>query len=352
MDWEEACRILGIEPTASEQEIREQYLYKVQLLHPDWNLSKPLAVRKKAEQELKQVTEAYNVLKDSTNKPISVSPKLEISVIKIRFKEVELGQRKSTSFEVRSVGGSYTKIWIDDSPAPWLKVTDIKSLTDELLPLEVTIEATGIGEPDKHYACSLAIRLENEKTKAKDEAFVRVELWMNAEPGTLEIELKKTMRFRFVEPGTKVSRSFILSNSGRGALRGHLFTTRPWLSVSPESVSIASSEKASYSITMTTNAMHRGFNDKAFINIITNGGNDRIPVKLSVARISLKTLLNLILGSLLIAPVPVVLTLFHFPDKFWIEPLFWVTITVYLVLFSAFIRRLRSAKYQLRKRTG
>jgi hypothetical protein len=350
MEWEEACRVLGVPPTASEQQIHQQYLYKVQLLHPDWNLSKPLTVRERAEEELKQVTAAYNILKDSANKPISTAPKLEISLRNIRFKGVELGQRKTTSFEIRSVGGTYSKIWIDDSPAPWLKVTDIKSLTSELLPLEVTLEAAGIGEPSKNYACSLAIRLENEQTKTKDEAFVRVELWMNAEPGELEIGLKKPIKFRFVEPGTKSIGSFDLLNSGHGRLQGHLSSTRPWLSISKNSVSIAPSGRDSYFITVNTDGIRRGFADKAFINIITNGGNNRIPVKLSVARFSLRTFLNVVLGGLLIAPAPVVITLFHFPDNFWIEPLFWVATSAYLALFSSFVRRLRSGKKQRRRR--
>jgi hypothetical protein len=352
MDWDEACRILGIAPTASKQEIHQQYLYKVQLLHPDWNQNKPVVVRERAEQELKQVSEAYNILKDPTNKPISTSPKLEISLRQIRFKDVELGQRKSTSFEVRSAGGAYSKIWIDDSPAPWLKVTDIKSLTSELLPLEVTIEATGIGEPDNHYACSLAIRLENEQTKTKDEAFVRTELWMNAQPGKLEVQLKKPINFRFIGPDIESVDSFDITNLGRGKLQGHLFTTRPWLSISPGSISMAPLARDSYFVTVTTNGMRRGFRDKAFINIITNGGNDRIPVKLSVARLSLNVLLNLVLGMLLIAPVPVAFTLSHFPDNFWTEPLFWVAASVYLGLFSVLIRRLRSGKKGLRKGTN
>ena len=185
MYWEEACHIIGLPPTASKREIHEQYLYKVQILHPDGNSNKPLAVRKRAEEELKLINGAYNVLKDSINNPFSTPPKLEISLRKIRFKETEVGQRKSASFEVKSWGGPYSKIWIDDSPSPWLRITNIRSLTSELLPLEVTIEATGIGEPGKHHACNLRVRLENNQTETKHEAIIRVELWMQAEHGIL-----------------------------------------------------------------------------------------------------------------------------------------------------------------------
>lgn len=134
MNREEACTILGIGSAASDKEILEQYRYKVQLLHPDWNSNKPATVREKAEQELMQVNEAYNVLRELKNRSPNCLPKLKLSLKRVHFKEVALGQKKSTSFEIKSVGGAYTKIWIDDSPAPWLRVSDLRSLTGEVLP--------------------------------------------------------------------------------------------------------------------------------------------------------------------------------------------------------------------------
>ncbi len=344
MTWEEACRILGVESSASEQEIREQYRYKVQLLHPDWNLSKPTGVRARAEDELKQVTAAYNVLKESTNNPFINSPKLDITLTKIRFKDVGIGQKKSMLFEVKNIGGAYSKIWIDDSPAPWLRVTDIKSLTNEMLPLEVTIEVTGTGEPDKHYACSLGVRLENEQTKAKDESIVRVELWTKPEPGNLKVKVKKEIKFKSVEPGKLIIKSFELSNIGRGTLQGHLFTTRPWLAVSPDSVSIPPSINSTYIVTLASKNLRRGFSDRALINIITNGGNARIPVRLSVARFSLKQLykaLHYFVLCCLLAFVPVSIIKFDLPQKYWQTSLFWVAVTVYLVIIIGTVHRLR-----------
>jgi hypothetical protein len=339
MDWEEACRILGVTPTASEREIRQQYLYRVQILHPDWNLNKPVAIRKRAEEELKQVNEAYNVLKGSTKNPFLTSPKLDISLRKIRFKGVSLGQKKSSSFEVKNVGGTYSKFWIDDSPAPWLRVTDIRSLTSELLPLEVTIEATGVGEPNKHYTCSLGVRLENEQTKAKDEAVVRFELWMKAEPGILEVEAKKIIKYRLVEPGTLGLKDFALGNVGHGLLEGHLSTTKPWLSVSPDSVAIAPSTKTTYSAMLETSVLPRGFADKAFINIITNGGNDRISVELSMAPFHLRKLgraLLYFISGCLLAPTPIIIASIFRPPNYWSEPFFWLAMGIYLTLAGEF----------------
>jgi len=45
MNWEEACQILGVPITATKDEIRAQYIYKAQLLHPDKTIGLPENVR-------------------------------------------------------------------------------------------------------------------------------------------------------------------------------------------------------------------------------------------------------------------------------------------------------------------
>lgn len=181
MTWDEACRVLGVDSSASPEEIHDQWIYKCQLLHPDANQNKAENVRRKAEDELKQVNQAHDFLKNPANNPHRNLPKLHVSPTHIRFRDVKLGQVKSTTLRVSSIGGPYTKVWIDDSPAPWLRVTDVKSITNEQLPLEITIEATGLGEPSKKDLCSLLIKLENEKTSSKDQVAVKVELWLQDE---------------------------------------------------------------------------------------------------------------------------------------------------------------------------
>lgn len=337
MNWEEACRILGIMPTATEQEINKQYRYKVQLLHPDWNLNKPLTVRERAEEELKQVNEAYKVLKDSINNPLRSSPKLDISSGSILFQELDFGQKQAAMFEIRSVGGAYSKIWIDDSPAPWLRVTDVKSLTGELLPLAVTIEATGSGEAGKRYFCKLVVRLENEQTKAKDEAVVEVELSMKAEPGVLKVGAKNVSKIMAGERGQQKLFSFELSNIGRGWLKGHLFTTRPWLSVSSNVVNIAPSAKTEYMVTLATGALKSGFSDKVFVNIITDGGYDRVPVEISAASFSMKNMyrsLIYIASGCAIVLAPVVILPVHLSPNIWSGPLLWVASSIYLIYLT------------------
>lgn len=173
MNWEEACQVLGVSVTSTASEIRAQYLYKAQLLHPDKTINLPENIRQKAEEELKRVNAAYSVLSDPRNNLQGKPPKLSVYPKQIRFKDLGPGQKKTTIIEIKSVGGEYTKFWMDDSPATWLKVIEAKSTTNDPLPLEVTIEATGCG---KGAECSLPIRLENDKTKTKDETTLKIEL--------------------------------------------------------------------------------------------------------------------------------------------------------------------------------
>jgi len=200
MDWGEACNILGVTKTASLEEIRQQYHYKAQLLHPDKTIGKPESIRKKAEEEFKLVSQVYQFLTNPLNNPFTNPPRLKISPKHIRFKDVSLEQKKTTSFQIDSIGGDYTNIWIGKEPSPWLSVKSVKSTTTEKLPMEVTIECTGIGKRGDRYSCKLPVRLENKKTKLKDEAVVDIELWARVETSTLkEIQIPHTDAFKIRE---------------------------------------------------------------------------------------------------------------------------------------------------------
>jgi hypothetical protein len=176
MNWDEACRVLGVPTTATPDEIRTQYLYKAQLLHPDKTANYPEKVRQKAEEELKLINAANAVLKDRKNNTMAMPPKLKVSPRHIRFTDVQTGQQKTTSIKIESVGGAYTKFWMADSPAAWLKVVEVKSTTNDPLPLEAIIEATGSETTGKDCECILSIRLENETTKTKDEVSVKIQI--------------------------------------------------------------------------------------------------------------------------------------------------------------------------------
>ena len=194
MDWEEACRILGVKPTASLDEIKHRYRLKAYTLHPDKTAQLPEPLRKEAAEELKLVNQAYPFLTNPLNNPFTNPPRLRVSPKHIRFKDVEMGQKKTTGFQIDSIGGAYTNIWFEKEPSPWLSVTSFESTTSGLLPIKVTLQCTGIGEPGRQYSCRLPVRLENEQTKLKDEVVVDIELWINARQPISDISTVKPKR--------------------------------------------------------------------------------------------------------------------------------------------------------------
>ena len=56
--------ILGVNPNASQEEIREAFRFKAFALHPDRFSQADAKVRRRAEEELKAINEAYAVLGD------------------------------------------------------------------------------------------------------------------------------------------------------------------------------------------------------------------------------------------------------------------------------------------------
>ena len=142
-------------------------------------------MRQKAEEELKCVNYAYSILKDPHNDARSTPPELRVTPKQVCFSNVISGQNKTATIKVESIGGPYTKFWMADSPAPWMKVVEVKSLTADPLPLEVTIEASAGSSMHRHSDCDLPIRIENETTGARSEVSVRIQLEKNMKaPGS------------------------------------------------------------------------------------------------------------------------------------------------------------------------
>lgn len=339
MDWEEACSVLGVTKTASLEEIRQQYYYKAHLLHPDATIGKSESIRKKAAEEFKLVKQAYEFLTNPLNNPFTNPPKLKISPKHIRFKDVEIGQKKTTSFEIDSIGGAYTNIWFEREPCPWLSVTSFESTTAEQLPMEVTIECTGIGESGKQYSCKLPVRLENEKTRLKDDVVVDIELWTKAERAVLYTDIVR-IEFKQVMVGTREAQNFGLSNIGHSVLEGTVSTSKPWLSVLPGSVSLAQDERRSYSVVVNTDNLPSGFAERGEVHISTNGGNTTLIVDLSVAQFvkeqkrnySVKAFAKRFFLILAIPFIPPILVGTIYLLEYWKNPLFWVGVVIYGVV--------------------
>lgn len=54
--------VLGVEPSAGDEEIRTAYRNRSMLLHPDLHEGRPERVRREAERAMTQLTEAYEIL--------------------------------------------------------------------------------------------------------------------------------------------------------------------------------------------------------------------------------------------------------------------------------------------------
>jgi len=202
MDWAEASRILGVPESATDAERKEQYLYKAQVLHPDKNQDRPENIRKKAEAELALINQAYHFLNEPLNNPYKIPPRLAIHPMRIRFRDMSPGQKKTTSIIIKNVGGPYTSIWLENQPAPWLSVTEVKSLTSERLPLEVTIECTASGEANKPYYCELPVKLENENTRMVERISVGIEFNIRSDFSNWQLgtDLKNVVKKSAAEP--------------------------------------------------------------------------------------------------------------------------------------------------------
>ncbi|MFA5399708.1 MAG: J domain-containing protein [Dehalococcoidia bacterium] len=271
MTWDEACQILGVSKDASQEEIKEQYRYKLQLLHPDKNQNKPEAVRKRAEQELTVVISAYNFLLKPLNSPHN-PPKLDVSPKYIRFKDIEHNQSKETTVLVKSIGGTFTNIWIDTKALPpWLKVTDVKSLSSEPLPLEMTLKASGISSLQKQSSCYLLIRLENEDTKTKDEVKVLIELLIKTKPAHLNLD-RFRIDFNNELANTRSLDSFTIKNDGDEMLYGTLSTANSWISVDKPNISIAPNSSEIIAVAITSAYLPYDQRNTGYIQINTNGG--------------------------------------------------------------------------------
>jgi hypothetical protein len=190
-DWEDYYEILGVSPDSTAGEIKEAYLYKVNILHPDGLMSRPESIRRQAEKDLKKVNRAYEVLKDpqkrqeyhsewvkqraKSKETFIPKPKPIVDPPHICFSNVEPGEIKRASFIIRNVGGPYSNFLFSD-PDSWVRVVHQAPLTtaDEL-PLEVEIEAEG-EEWEKTYSEYIRVKLDEEETQ------VRIELQTKPEP--------------------------------------------------------------------------------------------------------------------------------------------------------------------------
>ena len=185
-DEEDYYRILDVASDASTEQIREAYIYKVNILHPDRLAAMPERIRRLAEEDLKKVNIAYSVLSnpdkrrqynlkrfgstevlsDSQRTRLGKKPRPEVYPKAIRFDKCLPYTKQKGSFFVRNVGGPFEKVLISKTPQ-WVRVVQTTSLQDySKLPMRVDIEANGI-QWGKIYRSEIVVRLDENETKVE-----------------------------------------------------------------------------------------------------------------------------------------------------------------------------------------
>lgn len=173
-DNEDYYGILGVDHNASFEQIKEAYIFKVNIYHPDRLRIIPERIRNRAEDELKKVNQAYEVLSNPKSRSqydssrfrqtIAESelpktrptrrPKPEVYPKTIEFNDALPYVKQKGSFFVRNVGGQFRKVLISKTPE-WINVVETRRLSDSnKLPIEVKIEAMGI-----HWGKTISTRI-------------------------------------------------------------------------------------------------------------------------------------------------------------------------------------------------
>jgi len=192
---EDFYEILGITSDATTEQVKEAYIYWVNILHPDRLAGTSERIRSKAEKDLKKVNMAYEVLSnverrrqydakrfgsigavsDSLKTRPARKPQPEVHPNTIYFNGVQPYIKQKGVFFVRNLGGTYTKVLIKKTPE-WLRVVRTVPLQgDSKLPMQVQIEAIGI-QWGAVYSSEVVVRLD------ENEARVKVELRTQKKP--------------------------------------------------------------------------------------------------------------------------------------------------------------------------
>jgi len=197
-DREDYYQILGVDSDASPEEIKQAWRKKALDYHPDRLVGVSESVRRLAEEEMKKINRAYEVLKDphkrrQYNSKFAI-PKPVVDPSLIYFTDVEPGEIKRASFIIRNHGGSYNKLRIIYDPNSWVRVVHYESLTgSDELPLRVEIEAKG-ETWKKNYSEYIKVKLDEEETQ------VKIDLQTKPEPIREKVQPKRTPAARPTPP--------------------------------------------------------------------------------------------------------------------------------------------------------
>jgi len=210
--------VLGKASDTTQEEIKKVYRKLVKDYHPDKFMNAPKWVQDTATKKLKEINEAYDILKDpikrkkydeqyyefkgsdqDSKKTVIEKPKPVVDKSYILFNDVAPGEVKTDYFILNNIGGDYKNIDISvQGQDSWLKITGLNSLnnnqTDEL-PLRVEIEAKA-DEWDSNYIEYIIVKLDDEEIKviiALDTIFESPEKKIIPENNVLEWKYAKLL---------------------------------------------------------------------------------------------------------------------------------------------------------------
>lgn len=262
--WKDYYAILGLEPDADQKDITRVYRDKAFLLGPDRLQNEPERIRRRAEEELKRVNEAYEVLSkperrakydDEWNRRVGASasgatwvpkpptppppkpprPKVEIDPPMMKLQDLPKGETPIISFVVNNSGGPWTDFEVRTPRHPkhpkhdqhhWLSMHSLERLSEHSeLPCRVRlkVETTGLTEALLHEA-EVFVSLDDEKATFK--IYVTV-----APPAKPPVDVPRPSGdwlFSWLAPGWQLSLALLSSVGGIQLI----FHQNPWLTVS------------------------------------------------------------------------------------------------------------------------
>ncbi len=185
---EDYYELLGAASDSTPEQIKEAYIYKVNILHPDRLAGMSERIRIQAEKDLKKVNMAYEVLSsperrrqydakrfgkmsvvsDRQKTKSTRKPQPEVHPKTIYFNDAAPYVKQKGVFFVRNIGGPYTKVLLSKTPEWLIVVKTLPLQGDSKLPMQVQIEAIGI-QWGTVYSSQIVVRLDENKARVKVE---------------------------------------------------------------------------------------------------------------------------------------------------------------------------------------
>lgn len=296
--FEDYYEILQVHFRAEPEVIEAAYKKLAQKYHPDVNKSSIAAER------MKKINTAHDILRDpakrrdyddkwlqkrgdtpdtnATPPHAQRAPALAVLPKHIRFKDLGYRDIKTTYFDIKNTGGSHINYTIaEDRLPPWLEITEIQTLTGDLLPARVHIRVTGQPLGTK-CDCYIPIQTQDQETMHSEEIKVHVELVMKGP--VLQID-RTFIEFTVFTDVIPLPQTITLKNLGIGYIEGNLVPRQKWIKISPRAVEF--NDKRDVQVQIDTAQL---FTDiVGYVDVRTNCGDDVITVKASLSHEEVKT---------------------------------------------------------------